>query len=43
MQPFEGSRVIDLTHVLVGPFWTYQQALLGADVIAAWNPDMGLS
>ena len=33
MQPFEDIRVIDVTHVLAGPFAAYQLALLGADVV----------
>ncbi len=39
MRPFEGIRVIDMTHVLAGPFSTYQLAVLGADVIKVEAPD----
>ena len=37
-RPFEGIRIIDITHVLAGPFAAYQLALMGADVIKVEHP-----
>src|SRR5438067_2026408 len=34
-RPFEGIRIIDITHVLAGPFAAYQLAVLGDHVIQA--------
>jgi crotonobetainyl-CoA:carnitine CoA-transferase CaiB-like acyl-CoA transferase len=38
MRPYEGIKIIDVTHVLAGPFAAYQMALLGADVIKVEHP-----
>ena len=41
MRPLEHVKIIDLTHVLSGPFCTYQLALLGANVIKVEEPGLG--
>lgn len=37
-QPLKGIRILDATHVLAGPFASYQLSLLGADVIRVEHP-----
>ena len=34
----DGIKIVDLTHVLAGPYCTYQLGLLGADITRIENP-----
>ncbi len=41
MRPLEGTKILDLSHALAGPFCTYHLQLLGAEVIKVERPELG--
>jgi CoA:oxalate CoA-transferase len=41
MKPLEGTKILDLSHALAGPFCTYHLQLLGAEVIKVERPELG--
>ena len=40
-QPLQGTKVVDLSQVLAGPFATYQLGLMGAEIIKVEMPGSG--